>query len=415
MFHKLRLKLTLINVSIILILFTLLISGTYYFARRDITHRSEMISDKIMRDLKAGMPDLPPPREHPPEPDQPPRPDFFFVKTAADGTITFISSNAPLKTEDIVELVNSALLSESPKGLAKLNSVEYPYLKSFTNDDREQIILFRDFTHELNFQRTIITALIITGIICLALSFCGSFYMANRAMQPIQQTWQQQIDFLSDASHELRTPLSVIQTNLDIVMSSPEERVASQMKWLQNIQEESFQMARLVDSLLLLARFDANHNFLTKQPFLINEAVRNAALPFEPLTAENKINFSISAKPQITINGDELRIKQVVGILLDNAIRHTPAGGRISVMLSTLDNTALLTVSDTGEGIAPQELDKIFNRFYQIDKSRSSGGTGLGLSIAKCIVENHDGRIAVESTPGSGTTFNIFLPIHKYC
>ena len=109
--------------------------------------------------------------------------------------------------------------------------------------------------------------------------------------------------------------------------------------------------------------------------------------------------------------GDECRIKQVVGILLDNAIRHTPAGGEISVLLQRLNRIAQLTITDTGEGIPSTHLQKVFDRFYQVDPSRNKGGVGLGLSIAKCIIETHDGKIQAVSKSGAGTSFLIQLPL----
>lgn len=405
MFHKLRLKLTLINAAIIFILFILLITGTYFFSQREVTHRSEMISNKIMSELKSGAK-----QDLPQRPNETPGPEFFFVKITSDNLITAKSSNIPLRDDKLAKLVNVALTGDTSRGIIKIGNNEYPYLKSFMDSAPETIILFQDFTHEKHMLHTQLTALIITGLICLALSFYGSFFMANRAMAPIQAAWQQQIDFLSDASHELRTPLAIIQTNLEIVMEGQEEPVSRQIKWLQNIQEESTQMAALVDSLLFLARSDAKQQPLEETLFFLNEAILRAALPFEPIAAEKGVTLDVSADTAITAKGDESRIKQVIGILLDNAIRHTEEGGKVSIKLSRLKNKSIVTVADTGEGIAPEEIDKIFDRFYQVDKSRSRGGAGLGLAIAKCIIENHGGQIIADSTLGFGTTFAIQLP-----
>lgn len=411
MFHKLRLKLTLINVAIIVILFFILIVGSYFFAQRELTSRSEMMANKIMADLESGvLQDLRLRHDGPPGgPPHPPGPDFFFIKTDAAGAPTFLSSNIKLDSEAINILATTALLSKTPRGIAEYADNDYPYLKSAVGNNT--IILFQDYTRETRMLRSLLTALIITGLICLALSFYGSFFMANRAMSPISKAWQQQVDFISDASHELRTPLTVIQTNLEIVMGSQHETVASQIKWLHNIQEESFHMAQLVDTLLFLARSDANQQLLINRPFSLTDAIYCAALPFEAVAKTKKLTFNINTNHAITANGDETRIKQVVGILLDNAIRHTSEGGRISLCLSKANsnNSTLLTVTDTGEGIPPEHLEKIFDRFYQADKSRSNG-SGLGLAIAKSIIESHNGKIKVDSTPGFGTTFTIMLP-----
>lgn len=425
MFYKLRLKLTLINVSIILLLFLLLTAGTYYYSRGEIVRRSEAISNRLLANIQTGIihdlplrngPPVPPmltgpssPRRDIP-PDVPPGPNFFFVKTTSSGEILSHSSNLPLIAAELTLLVKDALRENKLQGTVYIGKSEYPYQRALLEQEAGFIILFQDFTRENDLLRIQLTALTFTGLICLILSFFGSFFMAHRAMIPIQTAWRQQKDFLSDASHELRTPLTVIQTNLDVVMTNHTETVASQTKWLNNIQEESVNMTKIVDSLLFLARADSNQQLLDMQLFSLNHALVQAATPFEPLAAAKDITIELSAKTALTSYGDEMRIKQVICILIDNAIRHTSSGGKISIQLSQVNKETLLTVTDSGEGIEAKHIDKIFDRFYQVDTSRSKGGSGLGLAIAKLIIENHHGYIKVSSCPGAGTTFIIHLP-----
>jgi signal transduction histidine kinase len=425
MFLNLRLKLTIINASVIFLLFLFLITGTYYFSHLQMITRSREIAHKILTGVQAGrIHDLPvsfrelegPPRRpelsgplEAPGTIKPPGPRFFFVKTSATGEIAFSSSDQPLPLEKLTELVAAATARDSSQGSIAIEDNDYPYLKT-TDTNQETIIIFQDFSQENAMLRIQATAFVIAGIICVILSFCGSFFMANRAMQPIKKAWKQQQDFLSDASHELRTPLTVIQTNLDVVLDNQMETVASQTKWLQNIREESDQMAKLVNSLLFLARADSNQHMLDKQPFLLDHAVGLAVSPFEALAALKDIAIQLNMEHPVECYGDEARLKQVIGILLDNAIRHTPAGGTISIGLTRTENKTLLTVTDSGEGIGDTDLARIFDRFYQVDQSRSKGGAGLGLAIAKWIVEHHNGTIQVTSTPGVLTTFTIQLP-----
>lgn len=393
----------------IFILFLILISGTYYFSYDQLTHRSEMMANRFMEDIKSGqLSDMPPKRR---EAQPPPGPHFFFVKTSPSGAITFQSTDTSLEAEKLDKLVQEARINDKSRGIAMLGKSEYPYLKSTNPNAPGHIILFQDFTNENNMLRIQLTALIIVGIICIILSFFGSYLLANRSMIPIQTAWHQQKEFLSDASHELRTPLAVIQTNIDIVLSNQADTVSSQNKWLENIREESAQMSKLVDALLFLARADAKQPLIHSQPFSLNTALIQAVTPFEPVAAAKGVSLKVLGKNNYSVNGDESRIKQVISILIDNAIRHTPTGGKISIQMSQLNNKTLLTVADSGEGIEPQYLDKIFNRFYQVDKSRFKGGAGLGLAIAKCIVESHCGSIDVDSTPGFGTTFTIQIPL----
>lgn len=434
MFHKLRLKLTLVNASIILMLFILLISGAYHFLQFDMNRRANSLTYRIMADIQSGrIKDIPqhnnegpeflgPPPGPPPHvpllgsllgPPTGPLPgqELFFVKTSPSGTITFQSSRQPLLLERLTVLTDEVLQNDSLQGTVMFDQTPYSYLKSSLNAETDTVILFRDLSPEVNMRRILLTALIIVGVICSLLSFVVSFFMANWAMIPIQKAWQQQKKFLSDASHELRTPLTIIQTNLDIVRRSPDETVSCLSKWVDNIQQECIYMAKLVDSLLFLARTDSQQQTLDKQLFIFNSALMQAVVSFETVAAEKELSLEISEDVLIQCYGDEARIRQVIGILLDNAIRHTSAGGKILVSLVQVDTKALVTVADSGEGIESEYLEKIFDRFYQVDSSRSRGGAGLGLALAKEIIESHGGVINVSSIPGTGTTFRIWIPL----
>lgn len=254
------------------------------------------------------------------------------------------------------------------------------------------------------------TELFIISIAGLVLSTGCHFFLIHRALMPLEQSWRQQKDFLCDASHELRTPLTVILTHLDIIMSNSGESVSSQAKWLSNIREEAFSMSNLVRSLLFLARADSQQQPLDPRSFFLHEALLQAAVPFKPIAADKGVSLNITAATPVEGYGDEAKIKQVIAILLDNAIQHTPAGGKIDLTLVPGSNQTILTVADSGEGISPEHLNKIFDRFYQADKSKSKGGVGLGLAIAKWIVESHGGCIQAASIPGAGATFTVRLP-----
>lgn len=422
--NKLHRRLTLVNVTIILLLFVILTVGAYFFFQHDMNRRTDSIAGRLSADIKAGrITDLPQfngtrsgppavPRDAPPgfPPGPPPGHNFFFVKTSPAGSVTFQSSGQPLEGNQLAALAAMALAGESVKGTVSLDQGRYTYYRSPLESEPGTLILFRDMEQDLVMLRLLLTALTVVGAICALLSFAASYFMARRAIGPIKTAWKQQSDFLSDASHELRTPLAVIQTNLDIVLDNGGETVASQHKWLTNIREEAIHMAKLVDSLLFLARADSNQQPLDIRPFPLGTALLRAAAPFEPLAAAKGITLKYTADGAFNGYGDEARIKQVIGILLDNAIRHTPAGGEVKAELARSGLKTVLAVTDTGEGIAPEYHDKIFDRFFQVDRSRNDSGAGLGLAIAKWIVESHGGTIEVNSIPGEGTTFIVGLP-----
>jgi len=266
-------------------------------------------------------------------------------------------------------------------------------------------------TSNLNVGQYITTILYAIGMV-----FAGSWLLSKAAIRPIQAAWQKQLDFTADASHELRTPIAVIQTNLELVMDSPEETVGSQMKWLKNIEAENIRMAKLVEDLLTLSRADTNQQNLEKETFMLDEAVSEAIIPLEPTANRKNITLESNVSSNIAFHGDRKRIKQLIVVLVDNALNYTDGPGTVSVSLTRCEKTIRLTVSDTGHGMEAEHLEKIFDRFYRVTKTRNlnQDGSGLGLSIAKWIVQEHGGTIEVESSPGCGTTFTVFFRLEKF-
>jgi len=413
MFRKLRLKLMLVNLSVIALLFFLLITGTYFFVQGQLVDGEKHMMHRMSRDLVMGkFIDFPPgpPPDHDQEDNGPPRPNISFIKTDSAGDIIKTSPLIPLAKTQLSQFALEAQKTGESRGRLLFDKTEYHYEIAPIADQQGVFIIFNDFQRERNLLQTLVTGLSITGIICMILSLFGSLYMANKAMIPIQKSWQQQKEFLADASHEFRTPLAIIQTNLELVRDNPGETVRSQDHWLSNIYEETLCMTKLVESLLFLARADSQQQVLNKDHFPLNQTIILAAELFRPVAAIQGVALDLQVKTLIPYCGDEAKLRQVVGILLDNAIRHTPRGGKITINLENAPQGILLAVTDTGEGINRKHLEKIFERFYQSDSSRSKGGTGLGLSIAKWIVERHNGSITALSTPGKGSIFTVLLP-----
>ncbi|MCJ7688417.1 MAG: ATP-binding protein, partial [Clostridiaceae bacterium] len=202
---------------------------------------------------------------------------------------------------------------------------------------------------------------------------------------------------IADASHELRTPLAVIETTLDLVISRGENTINSQLKWIENIQAENKRMSKLVNDLLFLARTDSKQVIFEKKAFPLHSALLEAYIPFEAITIQKGIQLKAFKGAPINFIGDEARIKQLVVILIDNAIKHTQPGGTIGMSLFRRGEFIEIIIEDTGEGIEKEHINDIFKRFYKVDKARSDNGesSGLGLSIAQCIVKEHNGTIRV--------------------
>lgn len=421
MFHNLRIRLTLFNAAVIAILFSLLTTGTYLYVNSEIKARSYFVMTRMAEDIDSGRtPFKPPPHPQPPPPRDrnspgllppPPAPPpiFFYVKTDPAGQIAYSSDSSPMPPADLQQLTNQVLESGAPRG--EINFKQKPFCFILLRNDLSSgfIVVFEDFENQRALLQLLVTGLIGIGVFCMILSLFGSFFMADFAMKPVKNAWQQQKDFIADASHELRTPLAVIQANLDIVRDNPEDSVKNQFKWINNIQDSLTDMTALVNSLLFLARHDARQTTLAKKQFDLSAACLCELETLHPLLHSKRIQWSEHIEPGISVEGDTASLRQVLRILVDNAVNHTPDEGTIKISLLRESSSALLIVENMGDIIAAEHLDKIFDRFYQTDKSRGKGGTGLGLAIAKSIVESHHGTITVTSLPEAGTKFVVSL------
>ena len=232
----------------------------------------------------------------------------------------------------------------------------------------------------------------------------------NQMLDSIETAYRLQQRFVADASHELRAPLTAILGNLDLLRRRPDLPPEEQAQALAEARREAERLSRLVADLLALARADAGVP-LAIQPVDVDAVVLEAFQEARGLARGQEL--VLDPLEPVRIRGDADRIKQLLLILLDNAIKYTPAGGRITLGLRAgPDGGATLTVADTGVGIPPADLPHVFERFYRADpaRSRDPGGTGLGLSIARWIVDRHGGSIAIDSAPGRGTTVTVRLP-----
>ena len=232
----------------------------------------------------------------------------------------------------------------------------------------------------------------------------------NSTFARLETAFAQQKQFASDAAHELRTPVSVILTQTQTALNR-ERDAASYKQTVEACQRAAQRMRKLIESLLALARFDAGQEILQRQPFDFSKAISDCAELVQPLADERGVKISVEVEP-LEITGDAERLAQVVTNLLTNAIQYNNADGQVRVKLAAQPGLAVLTVADTGPGIAAEDLPRVFGRFFRADQSRTgAGNAGLGLAISKAIVEAHGGTIEVASEKNAGTTFTVRLPI----
>lgn len=224
-------------------------------------------------------------------------------------------------------------------------------------------------------------------------------------IKPVIESFNKQKQFVADASHELKTPIAVIMSNAEALEKEPEEN-----KWLNNIKSEADRMNELVTSLLDLARLEEGKDKEVQQEENLSKIVEMSVLTFESLMYENKIKLQYDIQKDIKAKCNSSQMKQLVAILIDNAIKHSEADGEINIVLKKQKNDVLMTVSNKEKEIPKEIQEKIFERFYRAYESRNrdTNRYGLGLAIAKNIVENHNGKISVESEKGI-TTFKVVL------
>jgi heavy metal sensor kinase len=232
----------------------------------------------------------------------------------------------------------------------------------------------------------------------------------NELLARLDQSFEAMRRFVADASHELRTPIAVIRGEADVALSH--DRGAAEYKEsLAIVLDESRRLSRLVDDLLNLARADAGRVKLEAQEFYFNELLAECCRSMQTLAAASGITLECRSTGDVQFRGDEALLRRLVINLLDNAIRYTPPGGKVSAVLETDDDDVRIRISDTGVGIPPEAAPHVFDRFYRADKARSrqDGGFGLGLSIVKWIAESHNGTVELTHNPGPGTTFTVTL------
>ncbi len=252
----------------------------------------------------------------------------------------------------------------------------------------------------------LLIVLLHSGAASILIAAIGGWFLAGKALAPVREAFDRQHAFVGDASHELRTPLAVIRANAEYLQSSQPDSVE-----IADIVSETDRLSALVDSLLALAR-GGRGDRVQPDVFDMGSVVEQSVDAMTALAAEKEIDLRVEASPGLHIEGDREQIRQLVVILVDNALRYTPAGGSVAVIVGKMGNDVALEVRDTGIGIPRDAQDHVFERFYRADEARNrdSGGAGLGLAIAKQLVEEHEGKITLESVPGEGSTFTVRLP-----
>lgn len=324
---------------------------------------------------------------------------FFSSSHEMDVQSSFVTDAA----EEIISRTSA------DSGTISAGGTSYRYKLRETEDGK--IIVLFDRTDEISTLRRLLFILLGIFVLALGVIFLLSLLLSKWAVIPIEDAWNRQRVFFSNASHELKTPLTVINANLDVITSNPDDTVAGQGKWFGYIRCEAEKMSRLINEMLYLSREERTDNPPVMAEVDLSEAAEGACLAMEALAFERGKVICSDIHSGITVNGDREGLVRMINILIDNAVNHSSEHSDINVSLKkSRKNKVKLTVSNKGTPIPPEELERIFDRYYRTDTSRSSstGGFGLGLAIAKTVAEKHGGSITAKSDENR-TAFTVTL------
>jgi signal transduction histidine kinase len=272
-------------------------------------------------------------------------------------------------------------------------------------------IAFVDMSMEVSILRNMMGPYTKIVLMALALLLGISILLSKWAIRPVEKAWKQQRQFLSDASHELKTPLTVILSNAEMLEDA--QLTDRPARWADNIHSEAQRMRSLVEQMLTLARADDMAQTAVMSEVSLSDVAEDCALAFEPVAFEAGKTLDYQITENVQVMGDQDKLRQVISVLLDNAIKYGADGGTITFSLQKTERQARLVVSNPGDPIPPSQLTHLFERFYRADASRGEkSGFGLGLPIAAAIAGEHKGTLKAESDAVS-TRFLFTMPLKK--
>lgn len=406
MFQKTRLQLTILN-SIVFIVLIAILSRTIYFYTENQIYRD--VNDSLQQDYRdfnnGGRPGG--------------RPQGEFLLGPGPSVIIWGPDDTiiepRLSADNFYKVNELEFYPERFEEIEEISVIGYTYRALSTKVDTEYgkmtVQFIRNVDTEKEMLDRLLLILFVGGGIGSLVAVGAGYLLAGRALIPVKKSWDQQQQFVSDASHEIRTPLAVIQSRADLLFQSPNATIEEKAVDISIISKEVRRLNKLVNGLLTLTRTDSNQIEVKKSNFFLDDLLMDIVEQYRDIASFQEKSIISHAPEQVVFHGDKERIHQLLVILVDNAMKFTEEGGEISLSCIKNASSIILTVEDNGEGIPQEDLPLIFNRFYQVEQSRSANeGSGLGLSIAKWIVSTHQGNIKVTSEQNERTRFEITFP-----
>lgn len=412
MIYKLQKKFILISTVAVLSVISLVFGVILILNISSMNKNMDMLSDQV----SEGGGKFPGSLDEPPHFDKmPPRnePNFEFITpetpfSTRHFTVFFDKKGEVVQTftESIYAIDADTAIAYAKKAMGNENErgwiSNYRYKIFSTNLGMGVAFVDGSMNRSALMQSMVIAGAVLLA--CAALVLIMIFLLSGKAVKPIAESYEKQKQFITDANHELKTPLTLILANLDIA-----EAELGQNEWLDDIRSEGHRMTELVSQLVALSRLDEDGHKMNFVEVAIGELVFCTVAEFEPLAKERGKVLTASVDKKITYLGDEVLLRRLIGILMDNAIKYCDSSGEINVTLLR-GRRIILTVENTYAAVGELELGRLFDRFYRADKARKfTGGYGVGLSMAKAIVENHKGEITAYKKDSAHIGFKVVL------
>lgn len=329
---------------------------------------------------------------------------YFSVLLSGEGEVISADTGkiAAIDTETAIRLARNVYSASTVSGFTG----NYRYSKN-TTDKGEERIIFLDCTKSLSTFRTFLMTSVAISIFGLLAVFVLIFFLSKRMIRPFLESYEKQKQFITDAGHELKTPLTIINADVEVLeMEQPDN------EWTEDIRLQTRRLVSLTNDLILLSKMEEANPPVTMVELPFSDLASETAQSFQALAKSRQKTLDIQIEPMLTLRGDEKALRQLITILLDNALKYSDPHGEITFSLARQKKMICLTIANTTDAPLPKQLDMLFDRFYRADASRSHStrGFGLGLSIARRIVEVHKGKILASQDNGHRLKIQILLP-----
>lgn len=414
MIGKLRIKLIIASMCSLLIVLSVILGVSGILSYRKVTSDADSLL-AILAENGGSFPKREPPAGESPPPSDRHRGDrrlspelpyelrFFSVSLAQDGTVLSVNTGkiAAVDSTDAVNFAHSVMDSGRSRGF--VSDYRYTVFRSGS----ETHIIFLDRRRELDSFHTFLLTSTGVSIAGLAAVLLLLIFLSGRIVKPFSENYEKQKRFITDAGHELKTPLTIIDADTEIL-----EMDYGANEWLSDIQNQTRRLTELTNSLIMLARMEEQPE-TQKIEFPLSDLAEETAESFQSLAKTQNKTLECRIQPMISMYGDEKALRQLIAILLDNAVKYSQEGGSISLTLEKQKNSIRLSVFNTTPSLSRDSLEHLFDRFYRTDQSRNSrtGGYGLGLSIALAIVNAHRGKISAAARDEKSLLITVTFPV----